>query len=228
VALRDGGRTVGLTSDGTLAGFDGFGGELQSRLTETLRQGRLPASPRAADTVARAGELMSEAVRAAAFVPVGPRATAVSSATPAFRWTALVGATAYRVRVVDDRLVTVAVSDPITTVTWRPEAPLPSRRVLSWQVEATTPGGARTTPEPPLAEARFTVLTPTERARVSEALATAGGSDLASAVVYAEAGLYDDAERALSRVLDANPASPVPTALKADLLRRRFGRVPGQ
>ena len=142
VTLQDGGRTVGLTSDGTLAGFDGFGGDLRSRLTETLRLGRLPASPRAADTVARAGELMSNDVRATPFVPVGPRATAVSSATPAFQWTALRGATAYRIRIVDDRLVTVAVSEPITTLTWRPEAPLPSRRVLSWQVEATTPDGA--------------------------------------------------------------------------------------
>ena len=228
VALQDGGRTVGLTSDGTLAGFTGFGGDLQSRLTETLRQGRLPASSRAAQTVARAGELMSSDVRATPFVPVGPRATAVSSATPAFRWTALAGATTYRVRVVDDRLTTVAVSDPITTLTWRPEAPLPSRRVLTWQVEATTPDGARTTPEPPLAEARFTVLTPSERARVSEALATAGGSDLASAVVYAEAGLYDDADAALTRVQRANPESPMAAALKADLSMRRFGRVAGR
>ena len=224
VALQDGGRTVGLTSDGTLAGFNGFGADLQSRLTETLQQGRLPASSRAAQTVARDGELMSSDVRAAPFVPVGPRATAVSSATPAFRWTALAGATTYRVRVVDDRLTTVAVSDPITTLTWRPEAPLPSRRVLTWQVEATTPDGARTTPEPPLAEARFTVLTPSERAGVSEALATAGGSDLASAVVYAEAGLYDDADAALTRVQRANPESPMAAALKADLSMRRFGR----
>ena len=228
VTLQDGGRAVGLRSDGTLAGFEGFGGDLRSRLTETLRLGRLPASARAEDTLARAGELMSNDVRATPFVPVSPRATAVSSATPAFQWTALRGATAYRIRIVDDRLVTVAVSEPITTLTWRPEAPLPNRRVLSWQVEATTPEGARTTPAPPLAEARFTVLTPTERAKVSQALATAGGSDLASAVVYAEAGLYDDAERALTRVLAANPASPVAVALKAELSRRRFGRVEGQ
>ena len=229
-ALQDRGRTVGLTNDGTLAGFDGFGEALQARLAETLREGRLPASPRAADAVARTGELMSGEAGdvTAPFVPVSPRATAVSSATPAFQWTALPGATGYRVRIVDDRLVTVAVSDVVTTVTWRPEAPLPTRRVLSWQVEATTSGGARTTPEPPLAEARFTVLTPTERSKVSEALATAGGSDLASAVVYAEAGLYDDADRALTRVQDANPASPVPGALKADLLRRRFGRAEGR
>ena len=58
-----------------------------------------------------------------------------------------------------------------------------------------------------------------------EALATAGGSDLASAVVYAEAGLYDDADRAVSKLLEANPTSAVPGALKADLLRRRFGRA---
>ena len=203
-------------------------GDLQSRLTETLQQGRLPASSRAAQTVARDGELMSSDVRATPFVPVGPRATAVSSATPAFRWTALAGATTYRVRVVDDRLTTVAVSDPITTLTWRPEAPLPSRRVLTWQVEAATPDGARTTPEPPLAEARFTVLTPSERAGVSEALATAGGSDLASAVVYAEAGLYDDADAALTRVQRANPESPMAAALKADLSMRRFGRIAGR
>ena len=195
MALQDGGRTVGLTSDGTLAGFDGFGGDLRSRLIETLQQGRLPASPRAAEHGGARRRVDVDDVRATPFVPVGPRATAVSSATPAFRWTALAGATTYRVRIVDERLTTVAISEPITALTWRPEAPLPSRRVLSWQVEATTPDGARTTPEPPLAEARFTALTPSERARVSEALATAGGSDLASAVVYAEAGLYDDAGR---------------------------------
>ena len=158
------GRTVGPTSDGTLAGFTGFGGDRQSRLTETLWQGCLPASSRAAQTVARAGELMSSDVRATLFAPVGPRATAVPLAMPAFRWTVLAGATTDRVRVVDDRLTTVAVSDPITTLTWRPEAPLPSRRVLTWQVEATTPDCARTTPEPSLAEARFTVLTPSELA----------------------------------------------------------------
>jgi hypothetical protein len=225
VALQDRGRTVGLTSGGALAGFDGVGGDLRSRLSETLSQGRLPSSPRAADTVARADELVPNHVPATAFVPLSPLATAVSSATPAFRWTALAGAAHYRVRVVDDRLVTVAVSGPVTTPTWRPDAPLPTRRVLSWQVEAATPAGARTTPAPPLAEARFTVLTPTERARVGEALATAGGSDLASAVVYAEAGLYDDADRMLVRVLDANPASPIAIALRADLSRRRFGRV---
>ena len=100
--------------------------------------------------------------------------------------------------------------------------------MLSWQVEATTPDGARTTPEPPLAEARFTVLTPSERARVSEALATAGGSDLASAVVYAEAGLYDDADAALTpraarqpRVADGGRAEGGPVAAPV-----RAGRGP--
>ena len=72
------------------------------------------------------------------------------------------------------------------------------------------------------------MLTPSERARVSEALATAGGSDLASAVVYAEAGLYDDADAALTRVQRANPRRRWRPRCKADLSRRRFGRVEGR
>ena len=195
VALQDGGRTVGLTSDGTLAGFDGFGGDLRSRLTETLQPGA-PAgvassrghgrARRRVDVERRAGHAVRAGRPARDGGVVGHAGVPMDRARAARPPTGSGSSTSASRRSPS--------ASRSTTLTWRPEAPLPSRRVLSWQVEAATPDGARTTPEPPLAEARFTVLTPAERARVSEALATAGGSDLASAVVYAEAGLYDDAD----------------------------------
>ena len=113
-----------------------------SRLSETLREGRLPVSPRAADTVARAGELMSDDVRTTPFVPIGPRATAVSSATPA---RSSGPRSAAQPPTGSGSSTSASPPSPSAsrspTLTWRPEAPLPSRRVLSWQVEATTPDG---------------------------------------------------------------------------------------
>jgi hypothetical protein len=158
-----------------------------------------------------------------AFRPVGPVATAVLASRPTLRWTAQPGATSYRVRIVDDRLQPIAASAATTALSWRPASPLPAGRVLSWQVEAQTPDGVRTTPAPPLPEARFAVVAPADAARLEAAL-RAATSDLAAVVIAAEAGLYDEADAALQRLAQDNPGSPIVDALRTDLAARRQGR----
>jgi hypothetical protein len=206
-----------------VAGLDTAADDVRAAIAASLRDGRLPLSAAASGLRARAGVLMSDERGRAAFAAIAPRATAVATATPTFRWTPLAGATAYRVRIVDAALAPVAYGEAVTTTTWRPTSPLPRGRVLLWQVEAETPDGTRTTPVPPEAEARLLVLPAAEAERAAAAL-TALDSDLAAAVVAARAGLYDDAEAALARLGRANPGSPEVAALRAELAARRRGR----
>jgi hypothetical protein len=223
VALHDGGIAVGLAQDGTLRNFEYLPSDLRTKIAGALRDGRLPESRVASGTLVRGGTLLSGEGASAAFEPVSPRATAVSSPTPVFRWTAVKGATTYRVRIVDEQLAPIAEGDPVTGLSWRPRAALPTGRVLLWQIEAATPEGPRIAPAPPLPEARFVVLPFAEAERVGRAVAAAGGSDLAAATIYADAGLYTEAGAALSRLLRENPSSPVVRALEADLSARRRG-----
>ena len=159
----------------------------------------------------------------ATFVPLAPLGTAVVSPRPTFSWTPLPGATSYRVRIVDEDLRPVTEGVAVTTPAWRPAASLPAGRVLRWQVDADTPSGRRTTPVPPLPDARVVVLPAAEVRRVAAAAADAGDSDLAAAVVYAAAGLNPEAEAALARVVAANPGSSLARTLQVELAMRRRG-----
>ena len=222
VTIGDRDRTVGLTADGRLVGGEGVPPDVAARVVAMLRDRRLPPSRLRASVASGAGVLMAPDTAVTAFRPQNPVATAVLSARPMLHWTPLAGARGYRVRIVDDRLQPTAESPMLTAVAWRPSTPLPAGRVLSWQVEADTPEGLRTTPAPPLPEARFIVLPPEEAARVEAAL-RAMPSDLAAVVVAAEAGLYDEAEARLRGLREGNAASPVIDALQRDLAARRRG-----
>ena len=68
---------------------------------------------------------------------------------------------------------------------------------MTWQVSVTTEDGTRLAPRPPAPEARFSILTEAEVARLQSPLELAGNSRLAVAIVYAEAGLVEEARREL-------------------------------
>jgi hypothetical protein len=221
VTLADAGGSIGLRADGTLLGLERLSAGRRTQVATALQKGSLPVSPIGALVAGRTGILMSEDPGLAHFVVVSPVATATTDARPTFRWHGLAGARRYRVRIVDDALAPVAESGVLTAVSWRPASALPRGRVLLWQVEAETADGTRTTPAPPLPEARFFVLTAADAARVRDAIAAAGGSDLVAAIVAAEAGLYDEADAALARLAAANPTSDRVRQLAAEVTRLR-------
>lgn len=223
--IRDRDRRIGLTPDNRLVGVDGLAPDLAGHLAVALRDGRLPASALGARVASPDGALMSPEAVARAFRPTAPVATAVLTPRPLLRWTARPGARSYRVRIVDEQLRTIAESPRLSAFTWRPASPLPTGRVLVWQVEADTPDGPQTTPAPPLPEARFVVLAAADAARV-EAAMRAATSDLAAAAIAAAAGLYDDAEAALARLAQDNPEASIVAALRRDLAGRRHGPRP--
>jgi hypothetical protein len=86
---------------------------------------------------------------------------------------------------------------PGTGTEWIPARPLQAGGVYAWQVKARSGGKEVTAPGPTSPQALFRVLEVERAEKVRSEALTAGSSHLARGVIYARAGLADDAEREL-------------------------------
>ncbi len=185
---------------------------------------RLARPPEIADLLAAGAVLRGPAAAAAELAPRSPVATAVRDGRPTFRWTPLAGAEWYRVAVFDRDFRAVADSGPLSTTEWTPERPLPAGAVYAWQVKVRRGGAELTAPGPTAPQARFRVL-PADRAAASARAARAtGGAHLALGLLYARAGLLDDAERELTAALHEDAGSEETRELLATV--RSWRRMP--
>jgi len=156
------------------------------------------------------------------FQLVAPVGTLVRETRPRLRWQALPGAARYRVTLTDETARRALPSPDLTAPEWTPPELTPGSR-YSWQVEAFRADEARsfaTAPVPPDPAARFQVLDEAGRERLAAELARAGDSEFARALALARAGLLDEADAALGRLLERNPASRELRRLR-DSLRKR-------
>jgi hypothetical protein len=226
LTLRDAGGEVSLLANGELRGLDGLEVSHRSAVQFALAKGRLEMPPQVDALAASASALRAPGDAAAppALRVVKPLATTVRTERPTFEWTAVPGASSYRVRIADAALNPVVESPILTTTSWTPDAPLPSGRVLMWQVEAQTPGGAIVAPAPPAAEARILVLRSADAEGLRRELSAAKDSDLATAVALARRGVLDEADAALARLAAANRDAGVIARLRQQLSDRRFPR----
>lgn len=198
IAIVDGGRTVGLDSGGRLIGLDGVPEDLAGDVARALKGERLQANRGLRDLVPADGGVRSGAEAQAGIRLIAPTGTMVRDTRPRFRWTAAQGATGYSVTVTDDRFNVIAESGRVEGTQWRPETALDRGRVYQWQVTAygSEDGGG------PRSLGLFRVIGAGELARVRK-IESETDSSLARAVLYARAGLVDDARRELGR-LDAD------------------------
>jgi len=209
VELVDGDERVGFGPRGELAGLASLPWERRREIAAALRTGRLEA-PR------EIAELQGTKATARGFPTdpsltlLEPIATVVPHGRPTFRWTLLPGADSYEIKVVDPEFRMVAESGRLSgkdRKEWTPERPLPAGGVYAWQIEARRGRDTWIAPGLRSAEARFRVLSPAEAKALERAIQEARGSHLALGVLYAHAGLVDDAERELKWVAAANPRS---------------------
>ena len=96
-------------------------------------------------------------------------------------------------------------SPPLPRTQWAPERPLERGRTYAWQVAASAGGKEDVAPKPPAPPARFTVADASDAVRLERLPA----SHLVRGVLYANAGLLDDAERELAALSVQNPNSEV-------------------
>ena len=138
------------------------------------------------------------------FTIVGPFTTMMSNARPTFSWTVLNGATSYTVSVYDAGLHLVGASEPLTKTQWLMPGDLEAGVVYTWTVTAQKDGQEIVAPASP-ARAEFKILGKTELRKLNR-LVSRTTSHAARGVIYAEAGLLDEAEKEFQTHLERRPA----------------------
>jgi hypothetical protein len=208
LALNDGGRLVTLDGQGRHKGLEGLPASLRREVAETLLAQRVKRPPVLDALEDGAAGALRGSSDGAPFDILGPTGTVVESARPSFRWGALRGATSYAVAVFDSRLNKVAESVPLSATEWTPPRPLPRGATYSWQVTAVLDGKEVVSPGATVPEAKFAVVGQAESEELKRARLSLPGSHLTLGVLYARAGLLDEAEREFRSLVESNPQSP--------------------
>ncbi|MBS1877661.1 MAG: zf-HC2 domain-containing protein [Acidobacteria bacterium] len=218
-SLHDASGLLGITAGGELAGVV-LNGEDRAAVRQALQSGVLPAGPGELP-MAGAGVLRGGAGEAARFELTYPTHHRVLDDRPEFRWSAMAGATAYEVKVFDEKFDPAADSGRVTGTVWRPARALARGRTYLWQVTAIQGGERVTEPAPPRAEARFLVLEAAAAGRIARAR-SATPSHLLLAVTYAREGLREETLAELEELDRLNPGS----AVVANLRRSAGAKLP--
>jgi hypothetical protein len=138
------------------------------------------------------------------FTIVRPFTTVISNDCPTFSWTALNGATSYTVSVFDGGLHLIRTSEPLTETQWLIPQRLEAGIVYTWTVTALKDGQEVVSPASP-ARAEFKILGEPEL-RTLKRRVRRTTSHAARGVLYAEAGLLEEAEKELQTHLKLRPA----------------------
>lgn len=138
------------------------------------------------------------------FTIVRPFTTAISDDRPTFSWTTLDGATSYTVSVFDADLHLIRTSEPLTETQWLIPHRLDAGIVYTWTVTALKDGQEIVSPAPP-ARAEFKILGEPDLRKLKR-MVSRTVSHAARGVLYAEAGLLDEAEKEFQTHLKLRPA----------------------
>jgi anti-sigma factor RsiW len=213
LTLQDADRQITIDASGHLASVTNISEESVRAVENALRDRRvqIPSYPA---LQSNPGALLGSAAGDSEFGPTSPLGV-VREIRPRFEWRARPRATGYRVLVVDADLRPVLESPIVTAHEWTAAKDLERARMYTWQVTAMGEGLPVTAPRPPAAEARFRIVDARTDSALSEAERAGVKSHLVLGVLYAEAGLLDEAQRELTAFARLNPQSEI----AADLLR---------
>lgn len=220
MVLNDGGARIGIDALGNVDAVGALNAGDRSILRQAIVARRLTIPAEAASLVGAGGALRGPA-EASGFRVIAPVGTAVLADRPWLRWTSLANGTTYVVRLRDETTGVTVTSPSLHAGEWIPDVPLTRGHTYVWQVEATAPGREITAPVPPDPAARFAILNAADAARLAQAPA----SHLVRGVLYANAGLFDAAEREMAELEAQNPGSEMVRRFVDQLsqLRQRNG-----
>jgi hypothetical protein len=221
LVLNDGPRKVTVDKQGRLAGLEQLPSSVQQRIRAALQAGRLQQPSALAQVASRPSALLSESGNGLPFPLIGPLGQVVLSERPTFRWRPLPGAQSYTVIVTDADLNEIATSPPLNTTKWRIAKPLKDGGIYSWQVTALKDGVKITSPVLPAPQARFKVIDHATSELIQTAQRAYPDSHLTLGVLYAEAGLLDEAEQELRILVRNNPRAPVALKLLQNIKTMR-------
>ena len=207
--LNDGAGVVSLDREGKLSGADNLPPAYQELVRKALTTQRVERSSQLQGLTRPPSSLMGGNEPGREFSILAPAGVVLMSDRPAFRWSKFEGASAYVVEVYNEQFERVMTSPELTTVSWIATQSLPRGRVYSWQVKAVKDGQEVTVPRPPVPQAKFRVIDQGRMNEIARAKGAYGSSHLTLALLYAEAGLLNEAEQELRLLQKANPQSEI-------------------
>jgi hypothetical protein len=222
--LNDGAGQLALNQEGELSGADDLPPAYRNMLKEALMNRRIERSSQLNGLNRSSSPLKSTDKQGNEFSVTEPVGKVLMTDKPTFRWSSMEGASAYVVEVYDDQFNLVVASPQLTSNSWTAQRSLSRGRVYSWQVKAIKDGQEFTSPRPPAPQARFRVLDQAKANELMKAKRAYPSSHLALGLLYAEAGLLDEAERELRLLQKANPGSEVARSLLSQIQALRSRR----
>jgi hypothetical protein len=204
-SLTDNGKQVAI-EQGTLTGIEALPPEVEQLVKSALvnQQVRKAGIPR--ELIAKGEVLMGDNDRKKVFPLLSPKGKIIESDRPALNWGSLEGATEYVVTVYDADSNQVAKSSPLATTRWSLPNALKRGVIYSWEVSAKKGNEEIIAPAPPAPPAKFKVLEQMKYDELSRAK-RAYNSHLVLGTLYAQAGLFDEAEQEFKSLVAANPNS---------------------
>lgn len=213
LVLNDGNRKVTMDKQGTLAGLERLPPGLQQKVRAALQAGKFEQPSALAQLATRSSTLLGTSGNGLLFRLISPVHQVVNSERPTFHWHALEGAQSYTVSVTDADLNEMATSPPLNTTEWRIAKPLKAGGIYSWQVTALKDGVKITSPVLPAPQAKFKIIDRPTSEMLQQTERAYPDSHLTLAVLYAEAGLFDEAEQELRILIRDNPNAAIPQKL---------------
>ena len=216
VLLNDGGGQVAFDARGGLRGLEALSPDARAAVRRSLSTRRVE-TPRVADGLARgasgvlmSGDATSGGRAGVPFALVGPVGKVVREDRPVLRWHPLAGAVSYKAAIVNSKFQMVAEGSPSNATEWAPPVALTRGQTFYWQVTATLADGSETTsPRSPAPQAKFRVLERAAEDELRRLEESAPESHLARGVLYARAGLVEEAAAEFRKLVNLNPRSPV-------------------
>ncbi len=209
--LNDGRQQVTFDNQGNLRGLEELPASVRQTVRRSLETQRVE-KPLTLESLGAGtnGVLMSEGAGASGvpFALVEPVGKIVRSDRPVLRWRSLAGAVSYTIAIVNANFRVVEQSQPLSTTEWTPVQPLPRGANYYWQVTAMLPDGSEvTSPVSPAPQAKFRVLDESALDDLKLLEKANTDSHLARGVLFARAGLMDEAAAEFEKLVEANPRS---------------------
>lgn len=217
LALNDGARRVAIDKEGNLTGVEELSLAHRQAIKNALTTQQAANASALAGLGKRGGGLRGAGGVNPAFGPVNPVGKVILTDRPELNWSRLDGASHYRVIIYDSDFNVVSSSQELTTNNWTVPRALGRGRIYLWQVVANKDGQEVKAPTPPAQEARFKVLEQSRAHELGQARRSYAGSHLTLGVLYAQAGLLEEAEHEFKLLLKANPGSNVARNLLRNL-----------
>jgi anti-sigma factor RsiW len=220
--LVDGGQTVGLDESGRLVGYSNAGPRYREAAAKALESGNVVISPEVEQLRPASGAAMGDGPGGIVFALRGPSGKVISEDRPVFNWQPLDGAEGYRVSVYDTKFNRVAESETLHKTSWSTK--LPRGKILIWQVTAVKDGQEFKSPSRPAPDARFKIVGGRELAEIQLAKRQFPNARLLLGILYAEAGLLDEAAKEFEALRKQNPNSEQARLLLQRINAARSGK----